>query len=159
MLHFAVKVVTFCVNVTFCGVTEGLTAKLSNLSSLSWKQSSHFLKIHFCKVLRIYVLVMLSSPQCVCSSHFDLPVHWIARRIFHVELQWKCFNSTSHQQLTFWEGWLTNATHQYIFIGKRFRNVKNTVLTLSLLRVINVKILLQLHKKYDITQYGELDFS
>ena len=32
-------------------------------------------------------------------------------------------------------------------------------LTLSLLRVINVKILLQPHKKYDITQYGELDFS
>ena len=33
------------------------------------------------------------------------------------------------------------------------------VLTLSLLRVINVKIPLQPHKKYDITQYGELDFS
>ena len=32
-------------------------------------------------------------------------------------------------------------------------------LTLSLLRVINVKIPLQPHKKYDITQYGELDFS
>ena len=32
-------------------------------------------------------------------------------------------------------------------------------LTLSLLRVINVKISLQPHKKYDITQYGELDFS
>ena len=34
-----------------------------------------------------------------------------------------------------------------------------TRLTLSLLRVINVKIPLQPHKKYDITQYGELDFS
>ena len=33
------------------------------------------------------------------------------------------------------------------------------VLTLSLLRVINVKIPLQNHKKYDITQYGELDFT
>ena len=32
-------------------------------------------------------------------------------------------------------------------------------LTLSLLRVINVKIPLQPHKKYDITKYGELDFS
>ena len=32
-------------------------------------------------------------------------------------------------------------------------------LTLSLLRLINVKIPLQPHKKYDITQYGELDFS
>ena len=32
-------------------------------------------------------------------------------------------------------------------------------LTLSLLRVINVKIPLQPHKKYDLTQYGELDFS
>ena len=32
-------------------------------------------------------------------------------------------------------------------------------LTLSLLRVINVKIPLQPHKKYDMTQYGELDFS
>ena len=32
-------------------------------------------------------------------------------------------------------------------------------LTLSLLRVINAKIPLQPHKKYDITQYGELDFS
>ena len=32
-------------------------------------------------------------------------------------------------------------------------------LTLSPLRVINVKIPLQPHKKYDITQYGELDFS
>ena len=32
-------------------------------------------------------------------------------------------------------------------------------LTLSLLRVINVKIPLQPHKKYDITQYGEFDFS
>ena len=32
-------------------------------------------------------------------------------------------------------------------------------LTLSLLRVINVKIPLQPRKKYDITQYGELDFS
>ena len=27
------------------------------------------------------------------------------------------------------------------------------------LRVINVKIPLQPHKKHDITQYGELDFS
>ena len=35
----------------------------------------------------------------------------------------------------------------------------NPGLTLSLLRVINVKIPLQPHKKYDITQYGELDFS
>ena len=34
-----------------------------------------------------------------------------------------------------------------------------SVLALSLLRVINVKIPLQPHKKYDITQYGELDFS
>ena len=33
------------------------------------------------------------------------------------------------------------------------------LLTLSLLRVINVKFPLQPHKKYDITQYGELDFS
>ena len=32
-------------------------------------------------------------------------------------------------------------------------------LTLSLLRVTNVKIPLQPHKKYDITQHGELDFS
>ena len=32
-------------------------------------------------------------------------------------------------------------------------------LTLSVLTVINVKIPLQPHKKYDITQYGELDFS
>ena len=32
-------------------------------------------------------------------------------------------------------------------------------LTLSLPRVINVKIPLQPHKKYDTTQYGELDFS
>ena len=32
-------------------------------------------------------------------------------------------------------------------------------LTLSRRRVINVKIPLQPHKKYDITQYGELDFS
>ena len=35
----------------------------------------------------------------------------------------------------------------------------NMGLTLSLLRVINVKIPLQPHKKYDITQYGELDLS
>ena len=34
-----------------------------------------------------------------------------------------------------------------------------SVLALSLLRVINVKIPLQPHKKYDITQYGELEFS
>ena len=34
-----------------------------------------------------------------------------------------------------------------------------STLTLSLLRVINVKIPLQPHKKYDITQNGELDFS
>ena len=32
-------------------------------------------------------------------------------------------------------------------------------LTLSLLRVIDVKIPLQPHQKYNITQYGELDFS
>ena len=32
-------------------------------------------------------------------------------------------------------------------------------LTLSLPRMINVKIPLQPYKKYDITQYGELDFS
>ena len=36
---------------------------------------------------------------------------------------------------------------------------ENPALTLSLLTVINVKIPLQPHKKYDITQYGELDFS
>ena len=34
-----------------------------------------------------------------------------------------------------------------------------TLLTLSLLGVINVKIPLQPHKKYDITQYREFDFS
>ena len=39
------------------------------------------------------------------------------------------------------------------------KNFTNPGLTLSLLRVINVKIPLQPHKKYDITQYGELDFS
>ena len=37
--------------------------------------------------------------------------------------------------------------------------VTTVPLALSLLRVINVKIPLQPHKKYDITQYGELDFS
>ena len=40
----------------------------------------------------------------------------------------------------------------------RKKDVENG-LTLSLLRVINVKIPLQPHKKYDITQYGELDFA
>ena len=34
-----------------------------------------------------------------------------------------------------------------------------TPLTLSLLRVINFKFLLQCHKKYEITQHGELGFS
>ena len=39
------------------------------------------------------------------------------------------------------------------------RDVVLRLFTLSLIRVINVKIPLQPHKKYDITQYGELDFS
>ena len=44
------------------------------------------------------------------------------------------------------------------FIGfTQLWNLENKQLTLSLLRVINVKIPLQPHKKYDITQYGELD--
>ena len=42
-----------------------MTAKLSNLSSLSWKQSSHFLKIHFCKVLRsLRPRHVIVSPMC-----------------------------------------------------------------------------------------------
>ena len=55
-----------------------------------------------------------------------------------------------------------NTTARLWFGMKEVRLNKEIVrisLTLSLLRVINVKIPLQPHKKYDITQYGELDFS
>ena len=57
-------------------------------------------------------------------------------------------------------------THFRIFVRKFLVHVCvfptfrlfESLLTLSLLRVINVKIPLQPHKKYDITQHGELDF-
>ena len=49
--------------------------------------------------------------------------------------------------------------HDQSAAGAHNRSEQVTCLTLSLLRVINVKIPLQPHKKYDITQYGELDFS
>ena len=42
---------------------------------------------------------------------------------------------------------------------KKCLHVQTGLETLSLLRVINVKIPLQPHKKYDITQYGKLNFS
>ena len=48
---------------------------------------------------------------------------------------------------------------------KRIRDARNLEitkrndLTLPLPRVINFKLLLQLHQKYNITQYGELGFS
>ena len=45
------------------------------------------------------------------------------------------------------------------WFGDRIFHFTSIDLTLSLLRVINVKIPLQNYKKYDITQYGELDFS
>ena len=50
-------------------------------------------------------------------------------------------------------------TEQYCCLLQQLGFDNRFWLTLSLLRVINVKILLQPHKKYDITQYGELDFS
>ena len=49
----------------------------------------------------------------------------------------------------------TQPVHMFVLLSVHFV----VILTLSLLRVINVKIPLQPHKKYDITQYGELDFS
>ena len=54
----------------------------------------------------------------------------------------------------------TNMATTYVwFMIRLLQKQKAMDLTLSLLRVINVKIPLQPHKKYDITQYGELDFS
>ena len=111
-----------------------MTAKLSNLSSLSWKQSSHFLKIHFFKVLRIYVLVMLSPPQCVDCCFFSLLVtFWppgplnsstdLSRRIVV-----KMFQFILPSAAYFLGKLNKRYTPTHFFIGKRFRNIKNSVL-------------------------------
>ena len=53
----------------------------------------------------------------------------------------------------------TSLTDQVFQSDATFMGGGSGFFTLSLLRVINVKIPLQPQKKYDITQYGELDFS
>ena len=84
--------------------------------------------------------------------------------IFLVRLQEKFELSTIRSQNNFRSPsirsddvrWLLFQT--YPGLGQELEG-RLSFLTLSLLRVINVKIPLQPHKKYDITQYGELDFS
>ena len=63
-----------------------------------------------------------------------------ARNVIHVRNDYSC---AKRQQCKSW--------HKTLAGGE-------SGLTLSLLRVINVNIPLQPHKKYDITQYGELAF-
>ena len=51
---------------------------------------------------------------------------------------------------------VTDHTPKTVFMNSANQEAVQALLSLSLLRVINVKIPLQPHKKYDITQYEEL---
>ena len=132
-----------------------LVASLQILGFWFW---TVFSTDHICKLV---------SRLATCVFHFHSQVQRVhspillKRNVYRLSKLWK-LSSSYCVRLYLWWGCRRNL--KLITLGSDSvkcsqNSASHCCITLSLLRVINVKIPLQPHKKYDITQYGELGFS